>query len=149
MISVNALKKCVFFRDFDDSELVRLANLATPSRWKEGEVIFHAKMPAQYLYTLKLGAVLLAYPNGRGLVVDTPGEALGWSTLVSPYHYTATAICLTDVDLIDFSRNDLFDLMRMDAHLGQKIVQKLIPIMHKRRPYRRAPKLKGEARCTA
>ncbi|SFM81468.1 Crp/Fnr family transcriptional regulator [Thermodesulforhabdus norvegica] len=149
MISVNTLKKCRFFREFEDSELLKLARLAIPSQWNEGEVIFRAKSPAQYLYTLKKGAVLLAYPNRRSLIVDTPGEAIGWSTLVSPFHYTATAICLTDVDLIAFSRNDLFDLIRMDAQLGHKIVQKVISIMHARRAYHRAGTLEGDAQCTA
>ncbi len=147
MLSVNTLKKCRFFRDFDDHELVELAKLAIPSRWNEGEVIFRARTPAQYLYTLKNGAVLLAYPNGRSLIVEEPGETIGWSTLVSPFHYTATAICLTDVQLVGFSRKDLFTLMQMDAGLAQKIIQKITPIMQKRRPYRKGVSLQQTEEC--
>ncbi|HDL90570.1 MAG TPA: cyclic nucleotide-binding domain-containing protein [Thermodesulforhabdus norvegica] len=147
MISVNELKKCEFFRDFDDSELVQLAKLAFPSRWNEGELIFRSKTPAQHLYTLKKGAILLAYPNGRSIVVEKPGDTLGWSTLVSPFYHTATAICLTPVELIGFSKKDLFTLMQMDANLAQRIVQKIIPVMQQRRPYRRPSSPKQLEEC--
>ncbi len=147
MISVNTLKRCTFFRDFNDQELLELAKLAIPSRWSEGETIFRARAPAQYLYTLKKGAVLLAYPNGRSIIVEEPGETIGWSTLVSPFHYTATAICLTDVELIGFARKDLFALMQMDANLAQKVIQKITPVMQKRRPYHRDRSIKEVEEC--
>ncbi len=147
MISVNTLKRCTFFRDFDDQELLELAKLAVPSRWSEGETIFRARTPAQYLYTLKKGAVLLAYPNGRSIIVEEPGGTIGWSTLVSPFHYTATAICLTDVELVGFARKDLFALMQMDAGLAQKIIQKITPVMQRRRPYHRGRSIKEAEEC--
>ncbi len=136
MIDVAELKQNPFLADFNESDIALLAGIAVPTHWKAGESIFSARSPAKYLYILKSGSILLCFPNGRSFAIREPGQLLGWSSLVSPFHYTATGLCLTESTLYQFPNSELYQLFRMDASLGQKVMQKIASIMHERKPYR-------------
>jgi CRP-like cAMP-binding protein len=135
MIDTLELKRCSFFESFSEAELTPLASLAARVQYKEGEVLFHARSPATYLYILRKGTVLLCYPNGRSLPLRNGGQAIGWSSLVSPFQHTATAICLTDVDLYECSADELYRVIQMNANLGQLLMRKVAKIMEERGPY--------------
>jgi len=137
MVPTADLISLQFLEDFQESYLEALASIGAPSHWKEGETLFHARSPAQQLYLLKSGSVLLYFPDGRALAVRDPGQALGWSSLVNPFRHTATGLCLTDVDLYQFPREELYRLLQMDADFGQALMRKIVVTMHQRRPYHR------------
>lgn len=136
MVSTRELKEMEFFKDFHESELSELASLASHTRWKEGETIFHAGTPAGTLYLLRVGTILLCFPNGRSMPLRDGGHAIGWSSLVSPFRYTATAVCLSEVRLYEFSGRELYRLIQMNAAFGQKLMQKIAQIMEQRNHYR-------------
>jgi len=142
MIETSELKECRFLEDFTESELAALASIGTPTHWKEGETIFQARSPATHLYILKTGSVLLCFPNGRSYAVRHSGWAIGWSSLVSPFHYTASALCLTDTTLYQFPSVELYNLLRMDSNLGYRLMNKITQIMEQRKPYFRAARKK-------
>ncbi|SHF49216.1 Cyclic nucleotide-binding domain-containing protein [Desulfacinum infernum DSM 9756] len=136
MIHSEELRQSPFLADFTESDIAHLAQIALPTRWRPGEAIFSARSPAKYLYILKSGSILLCFPNGRSFVVREPGQLLGWSSLVSPFHYTATGLCLTESTLFQFPNSELYKLFQMDAGLGQRVMQKIAAIMQERKPYR-------------
>ncbi|MDY0040329.1 MAG: cyclic nucleotide-binding domain-containing protein [Desulforhabdus sp.] len=144
MVSTRELRELDFFKDFQESELAALASIASLTRWNEGEAIFHAGTPATYLYTLKSGTILLCFPNGRSLPLREEGHALGWSSLVSPFRYTATALCLSDVRLYRFSGRELYRLIQMDAAFGQRLMHKIARVMEQRRLYRQGKSVRQE-----
>lgn len=136
MVSTRELRELKFFRDFQESELSALASIASNIRWNEGETIFNAGTPAANLYILRTGTILLCFPNGRSLPLRDEGHAIGWSSLVSPFRYTATALCLSAVCLYQFSGRELYRLIQMDAAFGQRIMTKIAHIMDHRNAYR-------------
>ncbi len=136
MSSNDRLQRKGFLANFTEPEVETLMSIATKSSWREGETLFRARAAATHLYILRTGTILLVYPNGRSFPVRNGYQAIGWSTLVSPYHYTATGLCLTDVALFQLSRGDLFDLLRMDAGLGHRLMNEIARLMHERKPYR-------------
>jgi CRP-like cAMP-binding protein len=136
MVSTRELRELDFFKDFQESELAALASIASHIRWAEGETIFHAGTPAAYLYMLRAGTILLCFLNGRSLPLRDEGHAIGWSSLVSPFRYTATALCLSDVRLYQFSGRELYRLIQMDAAFGQRLLHKIARIMEQRKLYR-------------
>ncbi len=137
MVSTRELRETEFLRDFHESELSDLAGIAAHTRWKEGETIFHAGALAAALYLLRVGTILLCFPNGRSMPLRDEGHAVGWSSLVSPFRYTATAVCLSDVRLYEFSGRELYRLIQMNALFGQRLMQKIAQIMEQRDRYRR------------
>ncbi|SMC25274.1 Cyclic nucleotide-binding domain-containing protein [Desulfacinum hydrothermale DSM 13146] len=136
MIPSAELQQSPFLDDLAESDRAHLAQIGVPTHWMPGEAIFTARSPAKYLYILKSGSILLCFPNGRSFVVREPGQLLGWSSLVSPFHYTATGLCLTESTLFQFPNSELYKLFQMDAGLGQRIMQKIATVMQERRPYR-------------
>lgn len=142
MVSTRELRELVFFKDLQESELTALASIASHTRWNEGETIFHAGTPAAYLYMLRGGTILLCFPNGRSLPLRNEGHAIGWSSLVSPFRYTATALCLSDVRLYQFSGRELYRLIQMDAAFGQRLMHKIAQIMEQRKLYRQGKSIR-------
>ncbi|ROQ93475.1 Crp/Fnr family transcriptional regulator [Desulfosoma caldarium] len=137
MVEVSELAQSPFLADIPESDIQQLAQIAILSNFHEGTVLFQAKQPARSLFILKSGAVLLCFPSGRALVVRQTGQALGWSSLVSPLHYTATGICLADSVFYEFRNAELFDLFRMNTPLASRIMAKIEAVMQERKPYRR------------
>lgn len=136
MVEASELRQSPFLADIPDGDVQKLAEVAVVAHFREGEIIFQANGPAKNFFLLKSGSVLLCFPNSRSLVVRRPGQALGWSSLVSPFHYTATAVCLTDSVTYQFSNTELFSLFRMDAGLATRITAKIESLIQERKPYR-------------
>ncbi|HDM77098.1 MAG TPA: cyclic nucleotide-binding domain-containing protein [Deltaproteobacteria bacterium] len=136
MIDISELKESGYFSDFSDSDLAELAVIGTATHWQEGEIIFQQGSPAKNFFILKKGTVLLCFPSGRSLHLKNGGHGIGWSSLVSPFRYTATGICLTDTTLIQFSGTELYSLIRMNADFGHKLMAKIARTMEERKKYR-------------
>ncbi len=136
MIDISELRESGYFDGFSDSDLAELAVIGTAMRWGEGEVIFEYGGPAKNFFILKSGSVLLYYPSGRSLYLKDRGYGLGWSSLVSPFRYTATAVCLTETNLIQFPGTELYSLIRMNADFGHKLMEKIAGTMEERKKYR-------------
>jgi len=136
MAESTELRKYEFFDEFSDSQLASLASIAISSDWMEGEILFQRGLSATSIYVLKAGTVLLWFPDGRSFPIRHAGSAIGWSALVSPFQYTASARCLTNVGLYQFPGASVYDLLRMDMSLGQQLMNKIAEIMKERKPYR-------------
>jgi CRP-like cAMP-binding protein len=135
MIDTLELKRCSFLADFSESELAMMASLAAPNQYREGETIYHAGSSPTFLYILRKGTVLLCYPNGKSLPLRDGGNAFGWSSLFSPYRHTATAVCLTDVDLFEVPTDELYRMIQMHANLGHHLMRKIEEIRNGRKLY--------------
>lgn len=136
MISTKELRDCDFLQGFSEPELTALASVASQKQWREGETLFQVGAPAVNLYILRSGTILLCFPNGRSMPLRERGQAIGWSSLTSPFKITATAVCLTDVNLYEFPGRELYRLIQMDASFGQRLMQKIAQVMENRKPYR-------------
>jgi CRP-like cAMP-binding protein len=93
-------------RVLEHRELSLLLGAMSHRRALSGEVLFRLGDPARTLYLLRSGRVGLTLPlevQGlrRDLMVEEegPGCILGWSTLVPPHRYTASAKALEDCTL--------------------------------------------------
>ena len=86
-----------FLEGFDPRDLAELARRATVVGFEESERVFTQGNPATCLYLLVAGAVELSVEGkggGPATVVQTvthEGHPIGWSAMVAPYLYRATA----------------------------------------------------------
>lgn len=54
-----------------------------------------------------------------------PGEVFGWSALVAPYNYSASAICTEDGEEIRIRGTDLLSLLHQNPNVGYTIMENL------------------------
>ena len=64
--------------------------------------------------------------------VNQPGEIIGWSALVEPYKYTATAMCKSDTRVVRMSRESLEEIIIQHPSDGLAILRHLTGIISQR-----------------
>ena len=66
---------------------------------------------AAYIYELVEGTVdiVVSEKDNMHYSIMRPNEIFGWSALVEPYVYTATARCITEVKVIRIARDTIED----------------------------------------
>ena len=76
----------------------------------------------------KVGVRGLRFP----IMAVSPGQAFGWSALVFPHQYTATALSLTRVRAIAIPTEAMLEMMRANPALGLAIMEKVASIVASR-----------------
>jgi CRP-like cAMP-binding protein len=127
MISPELLRRYPFFANFDDAQLKAIAMLADEVSYSKGETLFENDKPADALYLLISGDIELHY-----IVVDrddpklrkdflvgevNPGEIFGFSALIEPYIYTASALTSAPTRVIKIKGEGLRALCEVDPKI--------------------------------
>jgi CRP-like cAMP-binding protein len=64
--------------------------------------------------------------------VDDQGETFGWSALIEPRRYTASAVCLGEVKVLAIDGAKLSKLLEEDLQLGFTVMKKVAEIISSR-----------------
>jgi CRP-like cAMP-binding protein len=124
-----------FLEGFDPRDLAALAPRATLVSFAESEPVFTQGNPATCLYLLVEGAVeLSAAPGGGGpaVVVQTlthEGHPIGWSAMVAPHRYRATATAREPTVLLAIGREALDQRARADPRFGMTLMGAVVGIV--------------------
>jgi len=136
MVSVDTLKKLDIFDGLPVSELKVIADISDVESCPRGTMAFSENREAKKLYVLLEGKVVIQFEVGRhqDAVVHTvaPGQAFGWSALVQPHKFTASAKCTEDCKLLTVDREGLRRLLEEDCRTGFIIMEKLAEIISMR-----------------
>jgi CRP/FNR family cyclic AMP-dependent transcriptional regulator len=102
-----SIKESDLFKGVSQRVITRIGSGSEEETFKKGAVVFRAGSKADYLYVLVNGNVDVTVQRGEKarFVVDRPGEVFGWSALVGPYTYTATATCSNETSVIKVPRD--------------------------------------------
>ena len=65
------------------------------------------------------------------------GESFGWSGMIEPHTFAASARCLTDCEVLCIKCKRLRELMDSDPNLGYELVQRLARLISSRMTYAR------------
>jgi CRP-like cAMP-binding protein len=135
MIKSQLLSQAEFFEGLSDEQLATIADQCEEVSCRQGEVLFREGHKAERLYVLAEGKIqisiqLSSRPERLTMsVIDEPGQVLGWSALVAPYQYTASALCETDGRLLAIDGHALMQVLKQDPALGFVIVQHLVGVI--------------------
>jgi CRP/FNR family transcriptional regulator, cyclic AMP receptor protein len=129
MVSPELLRRFTFFAGFSDEELKQLAMAGREQAASVGEILFTEGKPAHNLYFVTEGVVeILTAGNGNkeGLAVSSlpAGELLGWSAVIEPHIYTATARATRPSRVIVFAGAELEKIMS-DDHFSCLLMKKI------------------------
>jgi CRP-like cAMP-binding protein len=102
--------------------------------YKKGSIIFNADEKAQYIYELVEGSVDIGVleKDVIHLTTSRTGQIFGWSALVEPYVYTASAKCASDTKVIRISKDSIENTIRRHPAEGLAILYHLSGIISKR-----------------
>lgn len=137
MLSV--LKDARAFRGCTPQELQDVAEICQRVALKNGERVFEAKKPADYLYLVAKGAIELKftvtyYRASKEITIDRilETELFGWSALGESRVYTLSAVAVRDSDLLRMDAKDLQTLCAENHHLGYILMKNIAEITAER-----------------
>lgn len=124
------------FKGVSQRFLTRIANAAEEQNYKANSVIFKKGEQASYFYVLAEGDIHGEIgPAEETLALTQPGDVFGWSALVAPYVYTATAKCVRDTRVIKISRDVIEAVIQEHPAEGLAVLKNLAAIISGRLRY--------------
>jgi len=138
VIPPETLQSFSFFNGLSPAELKGLSIIANEVSFQRGDCIFPENGAAHTLYLLLDGWVDIAINTGvrddqHGLMMTlTAGDIFGWSAVVEPHVYTASAVCASPVKAIALRGVDLRALFEVDHKLYCAIIKKICQVIASR-----------------
>lgn len=121
---VSLLLGIEFFELLKEDDRNELANVVDAIKLNAGETLFHSGDPGESLFVVRSGSIELYIKDTAGqkivLTIAEEGNLFGELSLLDSGPRTATAIALTDTELLVLDRDDLLLLFqkRPDAALN-------------------------------
>jgi CRP-like cAMP-binding protein len=115
------------FRGMSKDFVKKVYDTSVKESYKENDILFPEGEEARYFYILLKGRVKLEVGEIRQLVymVERPGEAFGWSSLVGRENYSASAKFMADTKLVKFDRDKLHQVLEKDPSNGLELFRRL------------------------
>ncbi len=135
MVTPEILTALPFFAGLSETELKSMSIIANKVSFQRGDLIFRENDPAHTLYLLLDGWVdVVVNTDTKGEqheLVSTlsPGDIFGWSALVDPHVYTASAVCASPVKIIELKGADLLGMFELDPKLCCVIMRRVCQVM--------------------
>ena len=138
MVSTKVLKEFGLFKGLDDSELTRIAKLCHKRTLDKDTLYFAQGKKATEVHLCRSGkvdiVVRLSEPWGTEVTVYKAGkgQVFGWSSILEPSIYTASAVCVERTEDIYIKALDLFNLFEEEPHIGYVLMRNLSSIINTR-----------------
>ena len=126
------------FRNLPEELLDKVAELGEEMTFSQGDFIFREGERANKLHFLLEGNVVLkvnltSRPESITVsVISKQFESFGWSGIVPPYHYTASAVCEMDCKILTIPGDDFMKLLSDHPEAGFIVMQRLTEIIASR-----------------
>ena len=137
MISPELLRRHTFFGGFTDKELKGLAMAAQEKSVAEGEALFAEGDTAEAIYFLADGEMeILIHADEEGresipLSTLPAGELIGWSALIEPRIFTASARATRACRVVVFPASEL-EKLSADLHFYNLLLKKVAQVISRR-----------------
>jgi CRP-like cAMP-binding protein len=132
------LSKFALFRNMPEELLDKVAALSKEESFSQGDVIFREGEQADKLHFLLDGEIVLkvkltSRPESISVsVVSQRFESFGWSGVVPPYHYTASAICEADCKILTVPGEDFMKVLSENPAAGFIVMQRITELIASR-----------------
>jgi CRP-like cAMP-binding protein len=128
MIDEN-LQKTPLFSALDEEAAMALQKSMVPQSIKRGNTLFQEGDAGDRLYIVTEGKIKLSHASGDGresvLMVLGPGDMFGELSLFDPGPRTATAVAVTDSQVLGLGNTDLNPWLAGRPEVAQKLLQAL------------------------
>ena len=134
-----SLSDSPIFADIANTAIEELCELGQTISFSAGHVLFERAADAQELMILQEGVIELLFPVSilgatREVAMESkrPGDLVAWSALISPYHFTLSARCMSDCTLLSFTRDALTTYFETDPATGYRFMSNLAGVIGRR-----------------
>ena len=131
-ISIDRLRRIEILQGLTEGELQSIDRFFQEKNIPAGVSLCEEGARADQLYILEQGSVSIRSKRLGQLEINTPGKIVGWSFLVPPYHYTASASTTTPSKFLIIKSPDFYYLIHKEPKMGVKIMDNLAQIMASR-----------------
>jgi CRP-like cAMP-binding protein len=125
------LARVSLFVDLPEDELAGLATQASRRRLADGEVLFEQGRPAQTLYVVVSGGLVLrADGDGSSVIVDTlrPGDLIGWSAMREGAVTLSTGRAVGPAEVIAIPVEPIIDLAAGGSRESRRLVRRIVAL---------------------
>lgn len=131
-----AFEQLFIFEKLSPEQRALLEPLLTPCDYYTGATIFEQGDPAEYLYAIVLGEVVVSFKpdDGPAIIVARvrPGSVVGWSAAIGRRRYTSGATCTEYTQLLRLRGNDLRKLCKECPDTGALVLDSLATVIAER-----------------
>jgi CRP-like cAMP-binding protein len=131
-----SLRQVDILRGLHEQDRQRIKSLGQVEHFESNTIIFSEGSEARRFYLLEEGQVSVESQLLKGIRFPIsavfPGQAFGWSALVAPHQYTATAMALAKTRVVAIDKDAILGMMRANPALGLTIMEKVASIIASR-----------------
>lgn len=111
-----------------------IADIIIQENCEEGHVLFREGDFADYLYILEEGEIHLTIQGDKRLTffMNTTGAVFGWSSIVEPRLYTASAVCVKDSKVIKIDADRMMRIFQKHPAEGLTVMRRLAGVIANR-----------------
>ena len=138
MITSKMLGEFDLFKSTSEGALEEISAICETIKIAQGNYVFKEGETADKLHLLISGSIALrvnltSRPEFVTVsFVDRPHQTLGWSGVVSPNHYTASAYCEEDAELIVIPSDKFLAILEKYPEAGYKVMLRITQIISDR-----------------
>ena len=134
IMEASPTKESELFKGVSQRVIGEIGKKSEELSFERDSIIFSVDEDAAYVYELAEGTIdiVVSEKDNMHYSVMRPNEIFGWSALVEPYVYTATARCVTDVKVVRIARDIIEEAVKHHPEEGLIIYKHLAGLIGQR-----------------
>ena len=132
MVPIERIRNVDIFQGLSDEDLEFVSPYCNAEKILSGTALCEEGERADKLFILEEGTVSIQFKKGVSFEIQGPGKILGWSFLVPPNRYTASAVAVVPSRLLVITSPDFYELVHKDSRVGLKIMDNLAQVVSSR-----------------
>ncbi|MCJ7625853.1 MAG: cyclic nucleotide-binding domain-containing protein [Anaerolineaceae bacterium] len=138
MVSTEILSKFDLFADIAKDQLEEIAKLAEEISFEKGVTIFNEGQKAEELFFLLEGEIALQIQltsrpvKITTLIVNQSNQNFGWSSVVPPYFFTASAVCNENSRVVAVNGKEFMKILENEPVMGFQVMRRITQIISNR-----------------
>jgi CRP-like cAMP-binding protein len=138
MVDKKTLSALELFEGLPDRALVAVAAFAEERRYAPGGIIFSPEQSSDWAFLLLAGSVRLtvhasSLPQPMTVaVLETPGQAFGFSTVIGQQHHNSSAEAVTDVRAVAIHGPKFLEYLKKDHEVGFVVMRRVAKALSRR-----------------
>ena len=129
VLSIDRLRKVDILEGLAEEELQSIAQYFEEENVNAGVTLCEEGARAERLYVLEQGTVSISFKKGGQYDIDIPGKIVGWSFLVPPFLYTASAVAKTPSKILVIKSPDFYYVIHKEPKMGMKVINNLAQVI--------------------